>query len=284
MPDLLSQQLRPFNSSMFSPHERHWAALLHDLPQRLGSVHCWQGWREPQGEGHLHHVPTLILAVRGPVVVHRGRSPLRLSSGEALVIGPGVWHRQDDLRQGGAAWMQGFLSTISDVQFKDASGVSWEGGVPIEPNRRLLEAILSSDDPTQRQRLLRRLIEGVLAEGLHPISAHDPPVQAMIATLWREAHRGIGARELVAASGLGRSQAYQRFTAAYGCAPHQALLDLRLSLAEGLLAAGLSTQAAARCAGFSSAHALNRRRRQADNHHSTAHRSLSGNTRQGVRD
>lgn len=246
---------------MFSPHERHWAALLHDLPSRLGRVHCWQGWREPQGAGHLHHVPTLVLAVRGPVLVRRGRSQLRLDSGETLVIGPGVWHDQEPLRQGGAAWMQGFFSSVSDVQLWDSSGERFEGGVPLQPSRSLMEGILHCADEAQRRVRLRQLLESVLAHGLQPIPAHDTPVQAMIARLWSEAHRGIAASDLVAASGLGRSQAYARFTAAYGCPPHQALLDLRLSLAEGLLDAGLSSAAAAACAGFSSAHALNRRRR-----------------------
>lgn len=246
---------------MFSPRERYWAALLQDLSSRLGRVHCWQGWREPQGAGHLHHVPTLVLAVRGPVLVRRGPSQLRLDSGEALVIGPGVWHDQEPLRQAGAAWMQGFFSHVSDVQLWDASGEGFEGGVALQPSRRILEEILQCEDGQLRQSKLRCLIEGVLAQGLQPIPAYDAPVQAMIARLWSDAHRGIAASDLVAASGLGRSQAYARFSAAYGCPPHQALLDLRLSLAEGLLHAGLSTAAAAACAGFSSPHALNRRRR-----------------------
>lgn len=246
---------------MFSPEERRLAAMLDALPRRLHAVHRWQGWREPRGAGHLHHVPTLVLAVQGPVEVRRSGTRLRLGTGEAVVIAPGVWHFQEPVDGDAVAWMQGLLPAGSDIQFWLSGGRRRDGGVAKEPASTALAAMLAEDDGAARLVHLRGLVEAVLRSGVEPMPVPSPAMTRMIEALWSGAHRGATARDIVLAARLSRSRAYELFKAHFGESMHRALLAFRAGLAESLVRSGLSTDAAARLAGFSGRNALARRRR-----------------------
>ena len=72
----------------------------------------------------------------------------------------------------------------------------------------------------------------------------------MTAAMWPMA-RGLTARRILAASGLGASQAHAVFKAFFGASPKQMVLRLRLGMARHLLEEGASVAEAAEAVGFS---------------------------------
>ncbi len=245
---------------MLGPRERRWAQLLDRLPDGLTAVYRWSGWHEPERHavGHLHHVPTLVACLAGSVRVERPGERRDLTAGEVLVIAPGVWHRHLTPRGGSIAWMQGFMSGCSDVLCWDAEGYQ-EGAVPIQPSLLLMGRLLAAPTVTAAAELIRQVMHEEMAP--RPSSSH-PAVALMLKAFWSGLHRGIAAAEVVRASGLHRSRAWQLFSEGYGVSPHRALLEARCSLAQGLVDAGMAPGEAARRAGFSNPAAFARERRR----------------------
>lgn len=247
-------------TGVLGPRQRRWSALLDALPGRIAAVRCWRGWRDPEpgGVGHLHHVPTLVACLAGMVRIERPGERLDLAPGDVLAIAPGVWHRHHRPRAGSVAWMQGFMPGCSDVLCWDEAG-SWSGRLPAQPSRLLLDRLIAAPSPAAAGDLVRQVLrEDIVACA----DSAGPAAERMLRAFWSGLHRGVGAADLVRASGLARSRAWQVFTGAYGLPPHQALIDARRALAEGLLAAGMGPGQAARCAGFRDAAAFARARRR----------------------
>jgi AraC-like DNA-binding protein len=240
---------------MLDPRERRWARLLEALPDHLGPVTRWQAGPEPRGEGHLHHVPTLAVCLAGVLRISRPGTRLDLAPGAALLLAPGVWHQHAPLRRGAIAFNLGFLPAACDLAFGDDQG--WRTGcVPLHPARRICARALSEPDP---RTAVRDLLVAVLAEDIRPVGLFvHPAMGRMLGTFWRRLHLGVGAADLVRASGLGPSRAFAIFKEAYGLTPHQALGRARLELAAGLLAAGVGVGETARRCGYPDRRAFTR--------------------------
>jgi AraC-like DNA-binding protein/quercetin dioxygenase-like cupin family protein len=243
------------DGDVLDPRERHWSRLLDGLPQHLGRITVWRAGPEPAGDGHQHHIPTLVACLEGAVRIVRPDERLDLGAGDVLVVAPGVWHRHVPPRAGSVAFGLGFFGTISDVVFIDHDGLR-TGGIPAQPARLLMERALAAADA---RAAVATVIDQVLAEHIQPLARFDHPAMgAMLAAMWGGLHRGVGADDLVRASGLGRSRAFQVFTDAYGMPPQRALEDARLGLAGGLLAAGVAVGETARRCGFADRRAFTR--------------------------
>ncbi len=229
---------------------------LQGLPQRLKEVHVWsaRAAAPPVGvEAHMHTVPTLVACLNGVSRVTGGpagrgqRHAVDLGPGDALLILPGVWHHHEPLRPGSSSYSQGFQAAFSDLLLVDQDARLWSK-VPIEPSRRLAEAIVTATTPTARRAAVAALIDQVLAEPAEPLGRLHPALSAMIGTLWHRLHEPITARDVIAASGLGRSQAFALFQSYFGESPKRALTRQRLELARALLSEGFPvTEVAARC-------------------------------------
>ncbi|MFM2089892.1 MAG: hypothetical protein RLZZ127_381 [Planctomycetota bacterium] len=250
---------------MLSPDLRRLLALLDALPQRLGAVHVLA--LDPRRPGrfdgedqHRHSVPTLVACLQAPLRLESAGRRWDLASGDVAVIAPGVWHRHAPLRPGAATLGMGVRTRFCDVVLA-GPGVSFWGSVPREPAaRRLAEAAVAPE--AGRRAAVLAVLDLLLGERLEPLERDPPAVERMLGRLWGNLDSGLGAADLVAASGLGRSQAYALFTAAEGVSPRRAVEQERLRLAEALDAAGLAPADIARAVGFPDAAALQRVRRR----------------------
>jgi AraC-like DNA-binding protein len=217
-------------------------------------VTLWNDGPSPPltGDGHLHVTPTSVVCLDGVVRITAPGRTLDLQPGQALIIGPGVWHRHEVLRRGSIWFGQGFLPACSDVLIGDPDR-EWRGRLPSQPSRRLMDATLAAPDDRSRCSGFAELLRQVLSESVDDLPFANPSLQRMIARLWSNLHRGVAVEDLIHASGLSRAQAYRIFTEGYGVPPKDAIATARLWLAEGLLANGLSvSEVAGRC-GFPSA-------------------------------
>lgn len=238
--------------------QRRWWRLLEELPPRLGAVHRWTDVRLPTDPAwDQHAVPTLVACLDGVVRVHRQGGHQDLGPGEVLVLGAGVWHRHAPLRRGTVTWCQGFLPAWSDVWLGTAEA-RWYARCPSQPALRFVEAAVTATDVAARRQAIAGLLGAVLADATEDPGFGSEPVQRMVTALWRGLHQGITVEDLVTASGLQRAQAYAVFTAAYGITPKAALTEGRLSLAAGLLAAGLTVAETARRSGWRNADTFSR--------------------------
>lgn len=238
------------------PHERRVWRHLEDLAARPVAVHRWNDTWNPSGLGSYHACPTLVACLTGVVRVEGDRRRVDLRPGEVLLIAPGVCHRHAPLRQGSLAFGQGLMAVWSDVLLAQR-GWQWQGRLPREPSRRYLEeAVLAQE--ADLPDLMTRLLAEVLSETVAELRFGHPGLRAMLDRLWKQVHHGITADDLVAASGLSRSQAWAIFTAAYGTTPRRAIAQMRLSLAQGLVAAGHPLVEVATAVGYTNADALRR--------------------------
>jgi AraC-like DNA-binding protein len=236
------------------PTFRRWWRLIDDLPGKLSQVVVWKDGPSPPltGDGHLHVTPTSVVCLDGVVRIVAPGKTVDLQPGQALIVGPGVWHRHETLRRGSVWFGQGFLPSCSDVLIGDADR-EWRGRLPSQPSRRLMEAALAAPDDKGRITGFSELIKQILSESVDDLPFANPALQRMIARLWSNLHRGVSVEDLIRASGLSRAQAYRIFTEGYGVPPKDAIATARLWLAEGLLNNGLSVAAVADRCGFPSA-------------------------------
>lgn len=223
------------------PRLRSWWRQFDLLPGLLRSVALWPaGGALPSdlGYGQFHPCPTVVACLAGVVRVGGSDGSLDLGPGEALVVGPGVWHAHHPVRPGGVWFALGFLPTCTNVSLGDHAG-HWDGCLPRPPCRQAMARIEREPDPARRLDAFRGLLGQVAEADIPALELERQPLNAMVRRLWAGWHRGITAEAVLAASGLRRSQAYRVFTAGYGLPPKQALESTRLELAEALLATGL---------------------------------------------
>lgn len=240
---------------------RRFAAQLDALPGALRQVACWRGPTATARTGHQHHVPTLVAGLAGVTRIDGPLGSIDLRPGDALLIAPGVWHHHVPVRPGSACFGQGFIATWSDILLTDAER-PWFGRIPAQPSRRLIEAALAAGE-AGRTEAVRALLVHVLGESALPALTGAATAWRMMQLLWRRAHLGVSGADLIAASGRGRTQACAGFQRAFGISPYQAVLQARIGLAEGLVAAGLPIGEVAARTGFASRRAFNRAWRRA---------------------
>ena len=236
------------------PATRRWWLLLDQLPQRLGAVAVWRdstAW-PPIGDGHMHPNPTAVICLSGVLRISRPGQVQDLQAGEGLLIAPGIWHHHESPRAGAISFGQGFLPAWSDVILRDHER-TWSGKLPSQPSRRLFNAAFASDDPAERCRLVADLVRQVLNESVTDLTWDHPALGRMVHALWRSLHLGVTTDDLVRASGLGRTRAYDLFTRGYGVTPKEGIAISRLWLAESLLRSGLPVADVAERCGYASA-------------------------------
>jgi AraC-like DNA-binding protein len=253
---------------MLSPSTRRLAGLLEAWPSRLERLTVWPARpgrtaRFDDGGQHRHTIPTLVSCLDGVVRVRSVHGSIDLHPGAALVIAPGVWHRHEDLRHGAASLGMGSFGPWCDIALLDVGTTTW-GRLPAEPARGLLARLLAASDEGERLRLLRDLAAQLVSERVEPLAFPHPAVERMLAKLWTRLDRGITAADLVAASGLGRSQAYALFTRVLGISPKRAVEQARRELARHLLAAGCSSDEVVRACGYGDRRAMARIHRRTD--------------------
>lgn len=247
---------------MLTPAARRLAALLDAWPERIAEVRVWRVdpsrlARFDDGAQHRHTVPTLVSCLAGVVRVRSGFGAVDLHPGEVLVVAPGVWHRHEPVRPGSTAIGMGSMGSWADLVLQESDNVVW-GRLPVEPARNLLARVLAAESGADRVRGCRDLARQLTSEQVEPLTFPHPAVERMLARLWTRLDRGIGAADLVAASGLGRSQAYALFTNALGMSPKQAVAEARWQLAQHLLAAACPVDAVVRACGYSDRRAMAR--------------------------
>jgi AraC-like DNA-binding protein len=234
---------------------RTWWRWFDDLPRTLGRVHAWRVPQAgaPRGAGHLHPNPTSMICLAGVVRVrYCGGQALDLQPGDALLVGPGVWHHQEPLRADAVVFGQGFMMDCSDIGF-GSPGRYWSGRLPMQPCHALMQSALAASIEPQRQERLRELLRQVAAEPVDAVDLHQAGLHPMVRLLWSRFHTGLTVAELLRASGLSRSRAYAVFTTGYGASPKAALETMRLWLAKGHLDAGVPVTETARRCGFANA-------------------------------
>ncbi len=237
-------------SPMTSPQERRRWRLLEEMRHQTPQLQRWRSAGiDLMGDGQYHHVPTLILCLSGTVRLKRGTTQKDLQAGQALMIEAGVRHHHAPLRHDAVAFSQGLMATWSDVILADRNG-AWHGRLPLEPARHLLTVAMSEPDMALATQAVAHLIAQVCDESIEELNLAHPAIRRMLDVLWNDLHLGVSTEDLIKASGLGRSQAWALFTAAYGISPHRALVDARLALADRLLAAGHGVAETARLCGF----------------------------------
>lgn len=245
---------------------RLWS-LLEGMPSALRRVDLWlaQDLKPCPGTGdgwQYHPVPTLVSCLSGVVRTLGGPAGrLDLQAGETLVIGPGVWHAHVAVRHNSVSYRQGFVGTYSDLTLFDQRR-KMMGKVPIQPCRQLMDRLVALGTGVAmaeaRKHACTDVFRHLLTETIDPLPPPHPAIQSLVDLLWARYFERITAADLVAASGLGRSQAYALFGAYFGESIKQALLRMRLELAQGLLREGFRVSVIAPHCGFSSRSDLSR--------------------------
>lgn len=244
--------------AVFDPDERQVAILLDRLPNELHHVRRLTATGVPRIEsvGHMHAVPTILYCLAGTMRHLTPNGPVDLKPGEALLIGPAVWHHHEQPKPGCLSLSQGLFATTSDVVLR-TDRRKWLGHAQLEPTRaRLEEALAAPED--QLVRIVRELLIDTFSRPIRQHQGWDGEVEKMLNKMWWRCHVGVTVDDMIAASGLGRTQAYQRFQAQFGISPAEAMRQMRLGLATAMVAAGVSPAEAAIAAGFPSLRAFQR--------------------------
>jgi AraC-like DNA-binding protein len=236
---------------------RLWSRL-YQVAEQVTRVHIWRASdeRKQLDQAFQHAVPTSVVCLDGVVRVSSGpRKHLDLHPGEMLVLAPGAWHRHEPLRPGSAAFAQGFLPGWSDIVLTTPSE-HLHGGIPAQPCRRMIQELVDlggeAKHEAERCRRAGELLAQVLSEQVHPPKPMHPALKRMAELVWFHARPGLTAAEVVAASGLGHSQAFAMFKAFFGVGPKQYLTNHRLNVALQLLREGKTIADAAEASGFTS--------------------------------
>jgi len=256
MPDYLdSLALSRYRKRLLSPDLRNLVAQLDQLDSAPRSCQrCLADSSEPPATTGIerHPVPTVLHCIAGTARLDGPDGRHDLGAGDTLLIAPGAWHRHAPLRRGAMTLNVGFLGAIADVEV-DSPEHGLYGQIPVQPTRLLCERALHCDDETHRRRLAGELLGQIASEEMELLDLPHPAIVRMRRALWSRLHLGLGAEELVAASGLGRSQAFALFAEVYGESPRRVLERCRLDLAEQLLRAGRSVGDCAASCGYASA-------------------------------
>lgn len=243
---------------MFDPDERQVAILIDRLPRDLRSVRRLLATGLPRITelGHMHAVPTIHYCLAGTIRCIAPEGPIDLHPGEALLIGPAVWHHHEQPKPGCATMSQGLFATTSDVVVR-TDRRKWLGHAQHEPTRiKLEEALRAPAD--QLLGIVRDLLTDTFSRPIRQHQGWDSEVEKMLNKMWWRCHVGVTVDDMIAASGLGRTQAYQRFQAQFGISPAEAMRRMRLGLANAMVAAGVVPAEAALAAGFPSPRAYQR--------------------------
>ena len=244
--------------AVFDPDERQVAILLDRLPTELNHVRRLVATGVPRIEalGHMHAVPTILYCLAGTMRHLTPNGPVDLKPGEALLIGPAVWHHHEQPKPGCVSLSQGLFATTSDVVLR-TDRRKWLGLAQHEPTRAKLEEALAAPED-QLVRIVRELLTDTFSRPIRQHQGWDAEVEKMLVKMWWRCHVGITVDDMIAASGLGRTQAYQRFLAQFGISPAEAMRQMRLGLANAMVAAGVTPAEAALAAGFPSLRAFQR--------------------------
>ncbi|MCK6489663.1 MAG: AraC family transcriptional regulator [Planctomycetes bacterium] len=240
-----------------------WLALGQAVRQP-GQALRWTAASEPvrldQEDAEQHHRIHLLLAVQGTVRIE-GRMVAELRAGDALVMGPGTWHRHLPLDPGALCFEQGWLGGASVLTFSHAGGCI-TSSVPSQPSSALLEALAQAVDPPARHAALLALIEQDQRQDVAPLAPPDPRLLAMEMALWRHLHHAEVVERMIAASGLQRTRAYRLAQRHWGNGIAFAVRRARLQLADTLLALDLPVAEVARRCGFPSRRTFTRAYRE----------------------
>lgn len=227
---------------------------------QLGRIHYWaqdgtQTHFWPRAE--MHPVPTLVLCLQGTVRCLRAPSAQRaavdLQQGELLLIAAGVCHQHVAIRPGHAVLQLGFLPHTCDYWFLLGER-RWHARLPSQPYRLYMDA--ACQQPDQAHGELSNLLCTLMDEERHEPYRLSPALERMQRYLQQNAHLPIRAEDIVAASGLQHSQAYELFVAHYGAPPFQILQQRRCELALARLQSGLDVATCAASSGFRHLRAL----------------------------
>ncbi len=237
-------------TSLHDPDLARAMARLAAAGESLGRADRWVARSCPRDVGdHLHHIPTVVVCLAGAVRIEGGpQGSHDLLAGEALAIPPATRHRHAPLRAKAQYIDIGAVSDVTDFEVR-GDGVRVWGRAPLQPYHGWCERLTRSSSADDRRELGRRLCRGLAAERLATMSYPNPALDRMTAALWPMTP-GLTTRRILAASGLGPSQAHAVFKAFFRASPKQMILQLRLGMARHLLDEGASVAEAAEQAGF----------------------------------
>jgi len=242
------------------PEVVDWWLRLRELADTLGTIHRWTPAAHPpvhQRGYHQHACPTLVACLHGVVRVEHPADRIDITSGEALLIAPGTWHRHAPLRARSVSFAEGFIAGRSDFFF-DSRDLHVVGSVPVQPQHHLMSAALAADDPATRRARTAELLASVSRETATPVSVPHPALLRMEIALWVHLHRRDTMARMLAASGLSRAQAYRLAREHWGSAPATLVRREKIRLAEELLRQGIAVAEVAERCGFASRRAFTR--------------------------
>ena len=207
----------------------------------------------------MHPVPTFVLCLHGTVRClrspHERRGAVDLQAGELLLIDAGVGHQHIELRPEHTVMQLGFLPQACDYWFLLGQR-QLNVRLPMQPYRLYMDE--ASRQPDQAVTELRTLLRTLLDEERHEPFVLSPALERMQRYMKQNSHLPIRAEDIVAASGLRHSQAYELFVNYYQAPPFQVLQRRRCDIAAAQLAAGVSLAACAAASGFASVRAMQR--------------------------
>lgn len=243
----------------FHPDAVAWWQALTDLPGNLGRIQVWRAGDHPPTPDpgfEQHGTTTLVACLRGRVRVEGLDDRCDLGAGEVLLLRAGTWHRHAPLRPGSLAFFQGCIAGRSDF-FLDSHDRHLVGSVPMEPSRTLLERAARAAE-SDRADLIADLIAGTTHEQTQPLTGQHPALLQMVFAIWRHLHQPRALERILAATGLGRAQAFRLCRRHFGIPPAELLRRERLRLAEDLLEDGLGVAETAMRCGFASRRSFTR--------------------------
>ncbi len=234
---------------------------LHRLLPNQRRIAYWPG-------AEMHHVPTLVLCLHGQArLIYEQDQKLDLNSGEAVLIGPGIFHNHEKLRGGSAIMQQGLAPQHSDFHLQNIE-THYLGFIPLDNVKRIFYSIIHDPlkaTPAQQAQQHEKWLFGIesvcksiLNEHIEESRSVPRVFQNMFSYFVRYVHEGITVDDIIKASDLSRSQAYKLWTRYYGTPMREAISLQRLNLAKLLLQTELDLESIASRCGFSSRQQMTR--------------------------